>query len=356
MYASIREKTQKKEAGIGLSYVKVLVELQGGKIEAYNNEKTGATFCFELPEREDKKNPSEQSVNISLNDVLRFSDRERQEQKPSQEEENFDTRNYSILIVEDNIELSNFLKEALKEHFQKVYTANNGEDAFNIATQKLPDIIVSDIMMQQGDGLELCQQIKRQEKTCFIPVVLLTARTDMESTASGYKSGADIYLTKPFEVDELIVIVRNLLKNRKILQKHYRNYVSSISSYPNIEEEPSNADERFLFKLNNIIIENLSNNQLDVDFIADKMGMSRTTLYNRVKAVNYVGINDCINNFRIEKALQMLRETDCNMLEISEAVGFSSQRYFSTFFKKMVGCTPSKYREENQKQELEAGS
>ena len=214
-----------------------------------------------MPEREDKKNPSEQSVNISLNDVLRFSDRERQEQKPSQEEENFDTRNYSILIVEDNIELSNFLKEALKEHFQKVYTANNGEDAFNIATQKLPDIIVSDIMMQQGDGLELCQQIKRQEKTCFIPVVLLTARTDMESTASGYKSGADIYLTKPFEVDELIVIVRNLLKNRKILQKHYRNYVSSISSYPNIEEEPSNADERFLFKLNIIIIENLSNNQ-----------------------------------------------------------------------------------------------
>lgn len=349
-------KDSKEGSGIGLSYVKVLVELQGGKIEAYNNEKTGATFCFELPEREDKKNPSEQSVNISLNDVLRFSDRERQEQKPSQEEENFDTRNYSILIVEDNIELSNFLKEALKEHFQKVYTANNGEDAFNIATQKLPDIIVSDIMMQQGDGLELCQQIKRQEKTCFIPVVLLTARTDMESTASGYKSGADIYLTKPFEVDELIVIVRNLLKNRKILQKHYRNYVSSISSYPNIEEEPSNADERFLFKLNNIIIENLSNNQLDVDFIADKMGMSRTTLYNRVKAVNYVGINDCINNFRIEKALQMLRETDCNMLEISEAVGFSSQRYFSTFFKKMVGCTPSKYREENQKQELEAGS
>ena len=128
--------------------------------------------------------------------------------------------------------------------------------------------------------------------------------------------------------------------------------MSSISSYPNIEEEPSNADERFLFKLNNIIIENLSNNQLDVDFIADKMGMSRTTLYNRVKAVNYVGINDCINNFRIEKALQMLRETDCNMLEISEAVGFSSQRYFSTFFKKMVGCTPSKYREENQGDEL----
>lgn len=129
--------------------------------------KQGPLSASNCPEREDKKNPSEQSVNISLNDVLRFSDRERQEQKPSQEEENFDTRNYSILIVEDNIELSNFLKEALKEHFQKVYTANNGEDAFNIATQKLPDIIVSDIMMQQGDGLELCQQIKRQEKNLF---------------------------------------------------------------------------------------------------------------------------------------------------------------------------------------------
>lgn len=347
-------KDSKEGSGIGLSYVKVLVELQGGKIDAYNNEKAGATFCFELPQKENKRIPSEQSVNISLNDVLRFSDREKQEQKISQEEGDFDTRNYSILIVEDNIELCNFLKESLKEHFQKVYTANNGEDAFIIATQRLPDIIVSDIMMQQGDGLELCQQIKKQEKTCFIPIVLLTARTDIESTAYGYKSGADIYLTKPFEVDELIIIVRNLLKNRKILQKHYRNYVSSIS-YPTIEEEPSNADEKFLFKLNNIIIENLSNNHLDVDFIADKMGMSRTTLYNRVKAANYVGVNDCINNFRIEKALQMLRETDCNMFEISEAVGFSSQRYFSTFFKKMVGCTPSKYREENQERGEDEG-
>ena len=99
--------------------------------------------------------------------------------------------------------------------------------------------------------------------------------------------------------------------------------------------------------MNNIIIENLNNPDLDVDFIAERMGMARTTLYNRLKALNYMGINDCINNFRIEKALQMLRETNCNMLEISETVGFSSQRYFSTFFKKMVGCTPTKYREEN---------
>ena len=334
-------KKSKEGSGIGLSYVKVLVELQGGKINAYNNEKAGATFYFELPERESEK-ALEQSINISLNDILRFPEREKQE--TNKEEEAFDTKNYSILIVEDNIELCNFLKEAMKEYFQNTYTANNGKDAFKIATQKLPDIIVSDIMMQGGDGLELCQQIKRTESTCFIPVILLTARTDIESTAFGYKSGADIYLTKPFEVEELVVIVHNLLKNRKILQKHYRNHSNGIS----IEgKEPSNADEQFLFKLNGIIIENLNNPDLDVDFIAERMGMARTTLYNRLKALNYMGINDCINNFRIEKAIQMLRETNCNMLEISEAVGFSSQRYFSTFFKKMVGCTPTKYREEN---------
>lgn len=334
-------KNSKEGSGIGLSYVKVLVELQGGKINAYNNEKAGATFYFELPEKEGT-NPTEQSVSISLNDVLRFSERE--ELKTERNEEPFDTQNYSILIVEDNVELCNFLKETMKENFKNIYTASNGKDAFSIATQKLPDIIVSDIMMKDGDGLELCQQIKEQENTCFIPVILLTARTDIESTAFGYKSGADIYLTKPFEVEKLVVIVRNLLKNRKRLQKHYRNYASGISIRG---KEPSNTNEVFLFKLNNIILENLSNPQLDVDFISERMNMARTTLYNKIKNLNHMSINDCINNFRIEKALQMLRETNCNMYEISEAVGFSSQRYFSTFFKKMVGCTPSKYREEN---------
>lgn len=334
-------RNSKEGSGIGLSYVKVLVELQGGRINAYNNEKAGATFYVDLPEKKNEISP-EQSVNISLNDILRFSEKEKPETK--EEDETFDTKNYSILIVEDNVELCNFLKEALKDSFQNVYTANNGKDAFIIATQSLPDIIVSDIMMQGGDGLELCQQIKKQESTCFIPVILLTARTDVESTASGYKSGADIYLTKPFEVEELTIITHNLLKNRKMLQKHYRNHTSGIS----IEgKEPSNADEKLLFKLNGIIIENLNNPDLDVDFIAERMGMARTTLYNRLKALNHMGVNDCINNFRIEKAIQMLRETNCNMLEISEAVGFSSQRYFSTFFKKMVGCTPTKYREEN---------
>lgn len=334
-------KNSKEGSGIGLSYVKVLVELQGGKINAYNNEKTGATFYFELPERQDEK-PAFETVNISLNDVLRFSEKEKQEME--KEEEPFDTKNYSILIVEDNTELCNFLTEAMKEYFLNIYTANNGKDAFLIATQKLPDIIVSDIMMQGGDGLKLCQQIKEQEMTCFIPVILLTARTNIESTASGYKSGADIYLTKPFEVDELVIIARNLLKNRKILQKHYRNYANSASV---VKYEPDNADERFLFKLNNIIINNLNNPKLDVDFISEKIGMARTTLYNRLKSLNHMGVNDSINHLRIEKALQMLRETDCNIYEISEAIGFSSQRYFSTFFKKMVGCTPSKYREEN---------
>lgn len=334
-------KNSKEGSGIGLSYVKVLIELQGGIINAYNNEKAGATFYFELPERQNE-NLFRETVNISLNDILRFSEKEKQE--IDKEEEPFDTKTYSILIVEDNIELCNFLTEAMEEYFQNIYTANNGKDAFLIATQKLPDIIVSDIMMQGGDGLKLCQQIKEQEMTCFIPIILLTARTDVESTASGYKSGADIYLTKPFEVDELVVITRNLLKNRKILQKHYRNYANGVLK---TKHEPSNADEKFLFKLNNIIIDNLSNPELDVDFISERIGMARTTLYNKLKALKHMGINDTINNLRIEKALEMLRETDCNIFEISEAVGFSSQRYFSTFFKKMVGCTPSKYREEN---------
>ncbi|WP_455584871.1 ATP-binding protein [Bacteroides sp.] len=327
--------------GIGLSYVKSLVEFQGGKVDAFNNEKAGTTFYFELPETDTEKQLVS-SVDISLNDILRFAERE--ELQPI-DSESFDTQSYSILIVEDNIELCNFLKDALKEYFQKIYTANNGKDALTLATQRLPDIIVTDIMMQRGDGLEFCQRLKKEEETCFIPIILLTARTDAKSMTTSYQSGADAYLTKPFEIEELMVIVRNQLKIRKQLQMHYRTNGGVSILTP--KEKANNANEIFAIKLNKIIIDNLSNNQLDADFIAEQMNMSRTSLYNKVKVALNVGLIDYVNNLRIERALQMLRETKYSIFEISEAVGFCNQRYFSTFFKKMVGCTPTKYREEN---------
>lgn len=334
-------KTSKEGNGIGLSYAKTLLEQQGGNINAYNNETKGATFFFELP-RNKNKEANKKNTNISLNDFLRFSESKRDIKSF---EEVFELNKYSILIVEDNIELSILLKESLLPFFQKVFIKSCERDAVLVATQKLPDVILSNVTLESGNGISLCRQLKTAEKTKLIPFVLLSSQSDAESIASGYSAGADIFLQKPIDIDDLITILRNLLKNRKQLQNYYR---SNDKYHMIIEEDMSNIDEKFTLKINNLIIDNLNNSNLSVEFLAEKLGMSRTSLYNKAKTTIKMSLSDYINNYRIEKAIEMLTKSDSTILEISEAIGFNNQRYFSTFFKKMTGFTPSQYRDKQK--------
>ncbi len=326
-------------SGIGLSYAKMLIEMQGGKIGAVNNEGKGATFFFELPiiamqEHVVCEEPS-------LNELL-YSP---QENTP--EPNDFPIQEYTVLIVEDEVELGNFLKEALSEFFKKVYTAENGVDALIIINQYSPDIIVSDIMMPRMNGFELCKMIKSNIDISHIPVILLTARNDSESFSLGYKLGADAYLPKPFELEFLIIVITNLLKNREQIKARYKNNFMSI---PPEQVTFSNTDEEFLLKLNRVINENLSDPAFDVKFLVNKFRMSRSSLYNKVKSLTGMGVNDYINKIRLDYAAEMLVQTDLSIMEISERLGFNNQGYFSTIFKQATGLTPSKYKEENKKE------
>lgn len=329
----------RKGNGIGLSYAKILVEMHGGSISAISNEDRGATFYYELPLTNTVEDISCQPGSY-LNELL-YSPK-----KTETESLEFSTKEYSLLVVEDEPELLKFLKEALNEHFKKVYTAANGEEALAYIQQTSPDLVISDVMMPKMDGLELCKRIKTNIEISHIPVVLLTARSDSESTSFGYKIGADAYLSKPFDIEFLMILVRNQLRNRDQIKSKYKHLGPVVDPK---EITFSNTDEKFLLKLNDIIAENISNVNMDVQFITDKIAMSRASLYNKMKALTNMSIVDYINKFRVEKAIQLLVSTDLNMTEIAEKIGFNNQRYFSTVFKQITEITPSKYREKYRK-------
>ena len=189
-------------------------------------------------------------------------------------------------------------------------------------------------MMPRMNGYELCKNIKEDITISHIPVILLTARDDKQSQMSGYKNGADAYLTKP-------------LKNREHTKKRYL----SAGLIPAPEESTfSQADETFLLKLNKIIQENLDNSQLDIPFICKEIGMSRASLYNKLKALTDMGANDYINKFRMEQAMILITSTEMSFTEIAEKVGFTTSRYFSTAFKQYTGETPTQYKEKHKKE------
>lgn len=322
-------------SGIGLSYAKMLIDLHGGRMGAFNNKDRGATFFYEIP-----ANLQEQEVSCPqhsyLNELLSSPEEEEKIESGA-----FSLQGYSLLIVEDKQDLREFLKNALKDKFKKIYQAENGLVALEVIKQQQPDIIVSDVMMPQMNGYQLCKEIKENLNISHIPVILLTARADSESQMLGYKLGADAYLPKPFEMEMLLSVIQNQMRNREYIKSRYRGNQFILSPQ---EATFSNADEQFMIKLNEMIDQNLSQPDLDVKFLTAQMAMSRTSLYNKVKELTGMGANDYINRRRIDKAIILLTQSDMSITEISEQVGFTYQRYFSTLFKEMKGMTPSQFR------------
>lgn len=333
------QKQDLSSSGIGLSYSRILAEQQGGRLNAMDNTDKGATFYLELPVK-NQAGESESQTKPYLNDLL-FT-----QEVSTPEIQNFMLDSYSVLIVEDQTDLRNWLKGICREYFKSVYTAEDGIQAIDITKRRLPDIIVSDIMMPRMDGFKLCKQIKGSIEISHIPVILLTARNDANSTTTGYKLGADSYISKPFDIDFLLIVIRNLLKNRETVKLKYKE---SLSFAIPQESTFSYADEQFIQKLNLLILDNLDNPELDVNFLITNMAMSRASLYSKMKAVLDIGLNDYINKFRMEKATQLLTQTELSIEEVSEQSGFGSQRYFSSLFKQTYGISPSKYRQEKRK-------
>lgn len=330
---------EKYGTGIGLSYSKVLVELHNGSIGAVNNEDgRGATFFFCMPV-DLKKSDINTEERPYLNEFLVSED-----DSVISDEKNgvdFSIENEVLLFVDDSSELQDFVVESLNGKFKTILTASNGIEALNVISRNMPSIIVSDVMMPEMDGYELCSRIKKNKDMCHIPVILLTARDDEHSKKRGYEVGADTYISKPFDIETLLEVIKGLLRNRRQTKQFYMNF----SAVPEMENKNlGNADEIFIKKLNEVIKENISNPDLDINLISASIGMSRTSFYNKLKSVTDVSGSEYINRIRLEYAMNLIKSTDLSFTEISEMSGFTSSKYFSTIFKQYIGMTPTQFR------------
>lgn len=332
-----------KGSGIGLSYSKYLIEKLGGHIGAFDNG-NGATFWFDLPV--EGRSASAASDPDSATSVSGSPESlpgpGAPDGSPTESATDPSPRlTCSILVVEDNADLNTFLADLFREHFGTVYSAVDGAEALEMLHRRPVDLVVSDVMMPRMDGYELCRCVKNDLSISHIPVILLTARGDAGSVLTGYKMGADGYLSKPFDSEMLVQLVTNVVKGRRRMLEQVRQ-AASPPSPADLSNSP--ADERFLTKLNELIESNLANPELNVAFLTDRMAMSRATLYHKMKLLTGMGVNDYVNRKRIERAIDLLLHADLSIGEISDRLGFEYPRYFSTLFKQITGQSPSDYR------------
>lgn len=331
-------------SGIGLSYSKILAEQQGGSVGALNNvESAGSTFWFELP-LNIKPGKLILQPQPYLNELLASA--ENIESVPDEPTFRSETKDYTILVVDDNMELVDYLTDAMRSYFKDVRTAYNGEEALEMCRQWHPDVIISDIQMPKMNGYELCKRVKEELDISHTPVILLTARNDEASRIFGYKNGADTYLTKPFEISTLYTAIYNQLKNRERIKK---KYISSKTAPTPEESTFSAADEKFLNTMNQIITENIDEPNMGVPFLCDKLGMSRASLYNKLKALTGMGANDYINKLRIDNAINLLLNSSLTVNEIADRVGFSTPATSVQYSRKTWDALLPNIRKNNSK-------
>lgn len=245
-----------------------------------------------------------------------------------------------VLIVEDSKPLRTFLTRILSSEFDLV-EAEDGEAGLKAALFHVPDLIASDIMMPEMDGLELCRRIKAAEVTSHIPVILLTALSELDNRLEGLETGADYYLAKPFEPRELLTAAHNLIEQRHKLRKHFSKKLLLKTG----EAEGATADERFLQKLVTVIENNLSNPDLTIEDLQKDLGISRMQLHRKLKALTDKSATEFVRTIRLKRAAEMLERGQDNVSQIAYTVGFNSLSYFTKCFKEQFGVLPSAYAE-----------
>lgn len=331
-------------SGIGLSYSKLLIDLHQGTIGAENNKNTaGATFFFEIPLHL-KAGKVECESKPYINDLFTCNNIT-DKNLLTEHSTKYITLQKTLLIVDDNSELTDFLKESFEKEFKEILVAYNGQMALQMICEKLPDVIISDVMMPKMDGYELCRQIKSNLKTSHIPFILLTARNELQGKLQGYKMGADAYVAKPFETDILYEIINSQLLIRENIKQKYLQHTVLVEPQT---DTFSQIDEDFLLKLNKIITDHISNPALDIPFVCSEIGMSKASLYNKLKALTDMSCNEYINKIKLERAIILVKSTNKSFTEIANETGFSNSKYFSTCFKQYTGVTPTQYRKDNK--------
>lgn len=335
-------------SGIGLMLVGRLVNLHKGKISLNSVENQGSLIKITFP-KEIKNARRAVSTVIKETEI----DSSHLDNIPSkaiyqsmQQKQN--ANNMHILVVEDNDELRNYLLQTLSELYA-VQTCTNGKEAVELLKDYKPDLVISDIMMPEMPGDELCVFIKNNIETSHIPVILLTALNEDKNILSGLESGADEYVIKPFNIGILKATIANLLTNRALLRQKYADIKFEEEEQTDQHiNSTKDIDWKFIASVRRNITDNINNPALTVDFLAGLMNMSRTSFYNKIKALTDQAPGDYIRLIRLNKAVQLLKEETYTVTEIAEMTGFNDAKYFREVFKKQFNTTPSKYWKEKK--------
>ena len=334
--------SDKKEVGtgIGLSLVKELIELQEGAINvnsSYGKENHGTTFTIFLPYKKTGQNAATTTITKTkvIDEVTEADLSMKSNNKPT------------ILLVEDNGDLASFIATSLNPYYN-IFHAENGKEGIDKALEIIPDLILSDVLMDEMDGFEMCRFLKEDINTDHIPIILLTAKSDTESKLEGLSYKADDYITKPFNVSELLLRIENRLE----LQKKQRNYIyRKFKLLPEETKADSKkqddiVEDSFLQKIYDIIESRLDDETLNVEELAATLNMSRTSLHRKIKTLTNMTTSEIIKVYRLNKAVSLLQE-HYNISEVAYKTGFGSPSYFTKCFKEVYSLTPTQYTQKN---------
>lgn len=338
--------------GIGLSLTKDLLDLHHGSISVESEIGKGTAFTVVIPI--DRESYAENEINTDAlpamdrisDSVLGYS----QESITTDTEENLsveesERNGINLLLVEDNDELLYLMERLLSRHYQ-VMLAKNGAEALLLVKNNDIDIIVSDVMMPEMDGLELCRNIKGNLETSHIPIILLTAKNSAEDRIECYNAGANAYISKPFELKVLEARINNFLSEKKNKQEEFRSDVDT--NYDLLDATA--IDKEFLEKVTEIVQENLSSSSFDVVQLADILAMSKSSLYRKIKAITGLSPVEFIRNIRLKQGVNLLKNKSVTVSEVAYACGFSNPKYFATCFKDEFGITPKEYQKTDASQ------
>jgi signal transduction histidine kinase/ligand-binding sensor domain-containing protein/AraC-like DNA-binding protein len=343
-FYQIQDPSQKGKAGtgIGLSVSRDYIEAHGGSIKVESVPGQGSTFSVILPLQKEKLTdviqiPNDQIINeIELNTSQLLNTLSATLDSNMNLADNSSRK--SLLIIEDNNDLLHYLADRFSSKYH-VFVANNGSKGLQLAIDKNPDIIITDIMMPEMDGLTLCKKLKNDLRTSHIPIIILTAKTTEESNLESLEAGADVFIQKPFNIEVLKAQVKSLLESREKLR---------LSISKNVILQPkeivaTSLDERFMMKLMEVIENNIANPDFGIKNLTDEMNMSHSVIFRKVKALTGSNVIEFIRSVRLKKAAQLLQKQKLPVSEVSIMVGFNDAKYFSKCFIKEFGVTPREY-------------
>lgn len=327
--------------GIGLSLTKELVHLHNGVIMAESRKGRGSDFLVFFPVHLSSGNTESETTVSTSEDLEKYphiTNENYQEELEDVEDSNKNL-NESVLIVDDNPDIRQYIKQNLNDLFN-LLEASDGVEGYKIAQEEIPDLIVSDIMMPNVNGIDMVNKLKNDKSTSHIPVILLTAKGSDENMLEGLATGASDYITKPFSIDELKLKINNLIKNRLQLQEYYSNRFFKSD----IKPKSSRTDDDFVFKLSEQISKNMHNRGFGPTQLAAEMAMSRTRFYKKVKALTNKPVNELIKITRLNEAARLLSSQNIPVNEVADRVGFKNHAHFTRTFSQQFGVSPSAFQ------------